>query len=57
LDPSPEERDQAERVSLQEVADLYDGLPPPKPEFQIFQKGIILRCRRHLRATDKPASV
>ena len=56
LDPFSDERDQAERVFQQEIADLFDRLNPPKPNFQAFQKGIILRCRRHLRATDRPAS-
>ena len=57
LDPFSEERDQAERVFQQEIADLYDRLQPPKPDFQLFQKAVILRCRRHLRASDKPGSV
>jgi hypothetical protein len=57
LDPFSEECDQAERVFHQELAHLYDGLPPPKPEFQVFRREFILRCRRHLRASDKPASV
>jgi len=56
FDPFSEERDQAERVFQQEIADLYDRLPPPKPEFQAFRKGVI-RCRLHLRASDKPPSV
>ena len=41
LGPFSEERDQAERVFQQEVAELYDRLPPPKPEFQVFRKGVI----------------
>lgn len=57
LDPFSEERDQAERVFQQEVAALYDALNSPKPQFHIFQRGIIQRCRRHLRASDKPASI
>jgi hypothetical protein len=58
LDPFSPERDQAEQVFHQEVVNLYDYLfVAPKPEFHIFQKGVILRCRRHLRASDKPASV
>jgi hypothetical protein len=56
FDPFSEERDQAERVFQQEVAELYDRLPSPKPEFQVFRKGVIRRCRLHLRASDKPAS-
>jgi hypothetical protein len=57
LDPFSEERDQAERVFQQEVADLYDRLPPPQPSFQVFRLAVILRCRRHLRASDKPTTV
>ena len=57
LDPFSEERDQAERVFQQEVLDLYDRLQAPKPDFQVFQKGVILRCRRYLRASDKPATI
>jgi hypothetical protein len=57
LDPFSGERDQAERAFRQEVANRYDLLAPPKPEFHVFQKGVILRRRRHLRASDKPASV
>jgi hypothetical protein len=45
LDPFSEERDQAERVFAQELADLYDRLQPPKPEFQVFRRKVILRCR------------
>jgi hypothetical protein len=57
LDPFSEERDQAERVFQQEVANLYDRLPKPKPEFQVFIRGVIQRCRLHLRASDKPSTV
>ena len=57
LDPYSPERDQAELVFHQQIAERYDQLPPPKPDFQSFRKGFIVRCRRHLRATDKPASV
>lgn len=57
LDPFSEDRDKAEQVFAQEVADLYDRLQPPKPDFHVFRKGVILRCRRHLRASDKPASI
>jgi hypothetical protein len=57
LDPFSEERDQAEQVFIQEVENLYDQLPAPKPEFRVFRNGVIVRCLRHLRATDKPAAV
>ena len=57
LDPFSAERDQAERVFVQEIADLYDRLAAPKPEFRVFQKAVIRRCRQHLRASDKPPSI
>src|SRR2546427_10138 len=44
-------------VRREEVLDLYDRLQAPKPDFQVFQKGVILRCRRYLRASDKPATI
>ena len=58
LDPFSEKRDQAERHFNQQVASFYDDLPPlNKPSFQEFRRGVIVRCLRHLRATDRPASV
>jgi hypothetical protein len=57
LDPYAPERDQAEMLFEQEVARLYDVLPTPRPDIHILKKAIILRCRRHLKATDKPSSL
>ena len=57
LDPFLGERDQAELAFLQEIVDLYDRLEGPKPELHIFQRAVILRCRRHLCASDRPSSV
>lgn len=58
LDPLSKSCDQAERQFNQKVISLYDQLPATdKPKFQEFRRGLILRCIRHLRATDKPASV
>ena len=57
LDPFAPERDQAETLFEQEIARLYDALPMPKPDLSTFKKAVIFRCRRHLRATDKPASL
>lgn len=57
LDPFSVDCEKAERVFHQEVAFLYDQLPPPKPNFRDFRHGVIRRCLLHLRATDKPASV
>jgi len=56
LDPFAPERDQAEAVFEQEVAQLYDASPAPKPDVRTFKRAVILPCRRHLRATDKPSS-
>ncbi len=56
FDPFAPERDQAEMLFEQEVSRLYDVLPSPKPDLSTFKKAVILRCRRHLRASDKPSS-
>jgi len=57
LDPFSPERDEAERVFMQDVADWYDSLQPPKPSLHDFRKAVILRCRKHLASTDQPPSV
>ena len=57
LDPFAPERDQAEMLFEQEVVTLYDHLPTPKPDLATFKKAVILRCRRHLRATSKPPAL
>ncbi len=57
LDPFAPERDQAEMLFEQELARLYDALPTPKLDLGTFKKAVIVRCRRHLRATDKPSSL
>jgi len=57
LDPFSPERDEAERVFMQDVADWYDSLHSPKPSLHDFRKAVILRCKRHLATTDKPASI
>ena len=57
LDPYSPERDRAEQVFQQEIVELYDQLERPKPELHAFQKAVILRCRLHLRASEKPPSV
>ena len=57
LDPFAPERDQAEALFEQEVLGLYDMLPTPKPDLRTFRKAVILRCRRHLRASDKRSSL
>jgi hypothetical protein len=57
LDPFSKQRDEAERVFMQDIADLYDRLPQPKPPFRDFRKAIIVRCKKHLAATNKPAAI
>lgn len=57
LDPFAPERDQAEMLFEQEVTKLYDDLPTPKPDLSVFRKAVILRCRRYLRATDRPTAL
>ena len=56
LDPFSPERDQAEMLFEEEVASLYDASSPPKPDLGAFKRAVILRCRRHLRATNKPSA-
>jgi hypothetical protein len=53
LDPFSEERDNAERVFMEEIANWHDWLPTPKPTLQEFRKGVITRCIRYLKASDK----
>jgi hypothetical protein len=57
LDPFSSQRDEAERVFMEDVAVLYDNLPSPKPSLVDFRRGVVLRCRRYLDATDKPSGV
>jgi hypothetical protein len=54
LDPFSEEVDRAESVFMAQVSVWYDALPPPKPTLHEFRKGVIVRCKRHLSATDRP---
>lgn len=56
LDPFSPERDEAEQVFMQEIMEWYDLIPSPKPPLHDFRKAVILRCKQHLAATDKPAS-
>ena len=57
LDPFDPARDAAEKVFEHDVAGWYDNLTPPKPTLQDFRKAIIVRCKRHLAATNKPAGI
>jgi hypothetical protein len=57
LDPFSPQWDAAERVFMQDVAQMYDNLSHPKPSLVDFKRGVIIRCRLHLKATDKPSGV
>jgi len=57
LDPFSPERDNAEKVFLHDVASWHDMISPPKPSLQDFRKAVILRCKRHLCATNKSTTV
>ena len=57
IDPFSPERDEAERVFLQDVAEWHDVLGDPKPSLQEFRKEIIRKCKLHLAATNKPSGI
>ena len=57
LDPFAAQRDNAEKIFMQDVAEWYDSLTGPKPPLQEFRKAVIIRCKRHLAATKKPSGI
>lgn len=57
LDPFSPECDEAERVFNRDIADWYDRTPAPKPSLHEFRKAVIVRCKKHLKASDTPPSV
>ncbi len=61
LDPHSPARAEAERLLNEELRGNYDlitaSIPPPIPDFREFRRLIILLCRRHLKATDRPSSI
>lgn len=57
LEPFSVETDRAERVFMQEISLWYDMIDRPKPSFHDFRKGIILRCKRYLAASDRPPTI
>ncbi|MBI3414232.1 MAG: hypothetical protein HY043_02750 [Verrucomicrobia bacterium] len=57
LDPFSAGRDEAEATFMQSIADWYDSLDPPKPTLHEFRKGVIVRCKKHLSASDKPSAI
>lgn len=56
LDPFSQARDEAEMAFTRDLAEWYDCMLQPKPPFHEFRKAVILRCRRHLAATNRPSS-
>lgn len=54
LDPFDRDRDIAEQNFGTELATIYDNMPTPKPQFREFRRFIITRCKRHLKATERP---
>lgn len=62
LDPFSEDTAAAEREFKRDLADCFDVACIRNPElkqlgFPAFRREIIKRCRKHLKATDKPTSV
>ena len=59
LDPFSQDRAEAERLLNEELRGLFDTLPPLplRLEFRDFRKFVIIQCRKHLRATEKPGSI
>ncbi len=57
IDPYSNNRDEAERVFNREIAEWHDSLPDPKPTLHEFRKGIIIRCRAHLKSTRSKADI
>jgi hypothetical protein len=59
LDPFSTDAREAERLLGVEMRQLYDCLPvlpPPGIEFRTFRRFVIDRCRKYLRASDRPGS-
>jgi hypothetical protein len=56
LDPFAPGRDEAERQFLHDIEKWYDNFPAPKPSLHEFRKAVIVRCRKHLRASDKTST-
>jgi hypothetical protein len=50
LDPFSTERDDAEKVFMQEVANLHDYFNDGTVSHHDFRKAIIVRCKRYLAA-------
>ena len=57
LDPFDPSVDLAEQTFNTELLSVFDNLVAPKPEFLAFRRHVIVLCRAHLRASDKPSSV
>lgn len=57
LDPFSPDRDKAEQIFMQDIAEWYDSIEGAKPSLQDFRKAIILRCKKHLVASSKTSGV
>lgn len=57
LDPFSEDRDAAEKHFMQQVSIWYDMIDRPKPSLHEFRKGVIIRCKCRLSATDKTSTI
>lgn len=56
LDPFDAGRDVAEQTFNSELAGIFDCLKGVKPPFRDFRRHVILLCKKHLKASDKPSS-
>jgi len=57
LDPFSPDRDRAEQTFQQSIAEWYDRIEGAKPPLVNFRKAVVLRCIRHLNATEKPKGI
>lgn len=53
LDPFSSDRDTAEEAFFNEVTAMYESIAEPKPTLHEFTKAVIVRCKKHIKATYK----
>lgn len=53
IDPCSKEADEAEAAFFQSVSNWHDYITEQKPSLHEFTKGVIRRCKQHLKATAK----
>lgn len=61
LDPHSLDRAEAERLLNEELRRIFDEVvgilrPQPPLEFRDFKRTVIVRCKKHLQATDHPST-